>query len=50
MQSAKMICIISRITTGDSTCVYHEDGSEWEFKFCDSVGLLSLKKERRYVL
>ena len=35
MQSAEMICISSRSTTGDSTGVCHEDGAEQEFKFCD---------------
>ncbi|KAF3585925.1 hypothetical protein F2Q69_00028228 [Brassica cretica] len=35
MQSAEMICISSRSTTGDSTGVCHEGGAEWEFGFCE---------------
>lgn len=27
-----------------------KDGAEWKFKFCDCMGLLSLEKERIYVL
>ena len=49
MQSAEMICISSRSTTGDSTGVCHEGGAEWEFGFCEYVGLLSLENERIYM-
>ncbi|KAF3585922.1 hypothetical protein F2Q69_00028227 [Brassica cretica] len=33
MQSAEMIYISFRSTTGDSTCMYHESRAEWKFKF-----------------
>lgn len=50
VQISRVFCISSQSSTKSSTCMYHEDGAIWNFMFCDVCELLSLWRERRYIL